>query len=131
MAKLIAFFCLRLLPLRQRPVLPVANAILACGRYSVQDLIVKSLFPHHLIQRPAGAPLEHAAIDIGDSVTVQPVDGPAITSIVIFNTPFLGTTTYTADAEIPVAGGSALERVRLRFRPQDIHHVEHVRRRAA
>lgn len=93
---------------------------------------MKTLFPHHLIQRPANAPLDHAPIDIGDRVTVQPIDGPPITSTVIFNTPFLGTTTYTADADVDDdTDGAASQRIRLRFRPQDIHSVQHVRRQAA
>jgi len=92
---------------------------------------VKTLFPHHLVQRPSDAPLDHAPIDIGDRVTVQPLDGPPITSTVIFNTPFLGTTTYTADADVSDGEGELPVRIRLRFRPQDIHGVQHVRRCAA
>ncbi len=90
---------------------------------------MKTYFPDQLAQREHDTPLDHAMIDIGDIVTVRLADGQPIASTVIFNTPFLGITTYTADAELPAANGAGPQRIRLRFRARDIHRVEHARDR--
>ena len=68
---------------------------------------------------PACKALEIAGTDIriGDTVYLQPKNGPRMAGTVIFSSPVHGCTTYTADAQNQDAN------VRFRFRLQDVHHV--------
>lgn len=83
---------------------------------------MKNLSTIDLVQRPANSGLDTTPIHVGDTVYLQPQEGPRIKGVVIFDTPLFGTTTYTSDC-----GG----RVRVRFRHADVHHIEPLRRRRA
>jgi len=83
--------------------------------------MMKTLYTNDLIQRPADSSLDSMSIHVGDTVYLQPRNGPQIKGVVIFDTPMFGTTTYTSES-----GGH----VRARFRHCDVHHVEPARRAA-
>lgn len=82
---------------------------------------MKTLYTNDLIQRPADSSLDSMPIHVGDTVYLQPRNGPRIKGVVIFDTPMFGTTTYTSESS---------GRVRARFRHCDVHHVEPARRAA-
>lgn len=83
---------------------------------------MQTLFPNHLLRRPAHTTLDNTSIRVGDIVHLQPVDGPAIRARVIYNTPINGTTSYTTD--IVMADNKA---IRARFRHEHVHAVEPLR----
>ena len=82
---------------------------------------MKQLYPNHLVARPEHIELNQSEVRLGDQVHVQPVDGPKIVGEAIFSSDIFGCNTYTADATIGCI--SKPQRVRVRFRQQDIHHV--------
>lgn len=82
---------------------------------------MKNIYPTSLVARPEHAPLNHTDIRIGDTVHLQPKEGPRISGTVIFSSPMYGCNTYTADAIMHEDEGQT--RLRVRFREQDIHHV--------
>ncbi len=83
---------------------------------------MQNLYTNDLIQRPTGSNLDAMPIHVGDTVYLQPRNGPRIKGVVIFDTPIFGTTTYTSET-----GG----RIRARFRHSDVHHIEPVRHNVA
>lgn len=83
---------------------------------------MKNIYPTNLIARPEHAPLNRTDIRIGDTVYLQPKEGPKIAGTVIFSSGLYGCNTYTADAILDDKQGQI--RLRLRFREQDIHHVD-------
>ncbi|AWG34158.1 hypothetical protein [Alcaligenes aquatilis] len=78
---------------------------------------MKNVYPTGLISRPDHIALNKTDIRIGDTVYLQPKNGPRMAGTVIFSSPVHGCTTYTADAHSQDAN------VRFRFRLQDVHHV--------
>lgn len=82
---------------------------------------MKNIYTTDLVARPEGSGLDAMPIHVGDTVYLQPRNGPAIKGVVIFDTPVFGTTTYTSET----AG-----RVRARFRHRDAHRIEPLRNRA-
>lgn len=97
----------------------MAHAVLA----PLMESSLKDIYPNQLVRRPDNRELCRPHIRIGDVVYVQPLDGPQLASTIIFNSSLFGCTTYTADAFVPARNGVAPQRVRLRFRHQDIHRV--------
>ena len=83
---------------------------------------MKNLYTTDLVQRPADSSLDAMPIHVGDTVYLQPLNGPRIKGVVIFDTPVFGTTTYTSET---------VGRIRARFRHSDVHHIEPLRRRRA
>lgn len=81
---------------------------------------MKIMYPNDLIARPEHESLNQNDIRLGDIVYVQPKMGPRIAGRVIYNATLFGCKTFTADADDPVHG----RKLRVRFRLQDIHHVE-------
>lgn len=80
---------------------------------------MKIMYPTDLVARPEHQNLNHNDIRLGDTVYVQPKEGPKIAAKVIYNAYLFGCKTFTADAKDPIHG----RRLRMRFRLQDIHHV--------
>ncbi len=83
---------------------------------------MKNIYPTNLIARPDHAPLNRTDIRIGDTVYLQPKEGPQIAGTIIFSSALYGSNTYTADAVLNDKQGQTL--LRMRFREQDIHHVD-------
>lgn len=82
---------------------------------------MKTLYPNSLVSRPENVHLNETNIRLGDTVYLQPLHGPKVAGTVIFSSPIFGCTTYTADATIGDADRQ--QRLRIRFRLKDIHHV--------
>lgn len=80
---------------------------------------MKNIYPTGLISRPDHISLNKTDIRIGDTVYLQPKNGPRMAGTVIFSSPVHGCTTYTADSQTEEQG----PKVRFRFRLQDVHHV--------
>jgi hypothetical protein len=87
---------------------------------------MKNLYPNQLVQRPDDVTLDQTHIHVGDIVYLQPIDGPAIRSTVIFDTPVGGCITYTGDA-INATPCDGKQRLRIRFRQRDVHRVQPAR----
>lgn len=82
---------------------------------------MKTLYPNSLVARPESENLNETDIRLGDTVYLQPLHGPKVAGTVIFSSPIFGCTTYTADATI--GDSDVQQRLRIRFRLKDIHHV--------
>ncbi|HLS43711.1 MAG TPA: hypothetical protein VK026_10585 [Paenalcaligenes sp.] len=82
---------------------------------------MKTLYPNHLVARPEHVNLDKTDIRLGDTVYLQPKHGPQVVGTIIFSSSIFGSETYTADA---IVGDEHLQqRLRIRFRHKDIHHV--------
>ncbi|MCQ9616806.1 hypothetical protein L1889_08895 [Paenalcaligenes niemegkensis] len=82
---------------------------------------MKTLYPNSLVARPESVSLNETNIRLGDTVYLQPLHGPKVAGTIIFSSPIFGCTTYTADAT--VGDSDTSQRLRIRFRLKDIHHV--------
>lgn len=85
---------------------------------------MKNIFPDQLIQ-PSTLDTSSRDINVGDRVTLKLADGASITTTVNVAIALFGCTTYTGEAMIRQARGRAHSTpARVRFRWQDVHHVE-------
>ncbi len=82
---------------------------------------MNNYYPQHLTQRPTHAAFTNTDIACGDIVTLHPVGGQPVESIVKVVVPIFGKTTYTSELCGTRRGAGAP--VRFRFRLQDVHHV--------
>lgn len=88
---------------------------------------MKNIYPDQLIQPASQASLNDRGIRVGDRVTLVLAHGrQPVTCTVDMAIDLFGCTTYTSDARLNDCATPGRSRaMRLRFRQQDIHHLEH------